>query len=67
LRIEVHDTGAGISAADQERLFLPFEGGDRSWAKVPEGMGLGLAICRELAAAMGGHIGVSNRLERAAV
>jgi signal transduction histidine kinase len=46
--IEVIDTGPGISAPDLERLFDPYEKGEQS-----RGHGLGLAVCRELAAQNG--------------
>lgn len=54
LRVEVADTGPGIAPAVRERLFTPFlsEGGDRP------GSGLGLALCRDLARALGGDLTV---------
>jgi signal transduction histidine kinase len=56
VRIDVIDTGMGISAADQKRIFEPFERGSGS-AEV-KGLGLGLAISRQLAEAHGGRLGV---------
>ena len=55
LRIEVADTGPGISEAGRERLFQEFERLDA----VPsvEGAGLGLAIAAQIIALMGGEIG----------
>jgi PAS domain S-box-containing protein len=55
----VTDTGAGIAAADIERLFVPFErlGAERSTI---EGSGLGLALAKSLVEAMHGTIEVDS-------
>jgi PAS domain S-box-containing protein len=59
LRFEVRDSGIGMTAAQQERLFKPFE--QVGEAKRREGgSGLGLAISRELVRLMGGDIAVSS-------
>lgn len=60
LRIEVEDTGAGISKKDQEALFQPFTQVDRARAQ-QSGTGLGLAISKRLAELMGGQIGVRSQ------
>jgi signal transduction histidine kinase len=57
--IAVSDTGPGISAADAAKLFMPFERLDASLAGV-DGTGLGLALSRGLAEAMGGSLTVSS-------
>ena len=59
--LRVADTGPGLSAEQQGRLFRRFEqaDGERTAARYG-GSGLGLAICQELAAAMGGTIGVDS-------
>jgi ligand-binding sensor domain-containing protein/signal transduction histidine kinase/CheY-like chemotaxis protein len=61
VRLEICDTGPGINAEQQARLFQRFEQaeGARTTARYG-GSGLGLAICQELAAAMGGSISVES-------
>jgi two-component system, OmpR family, sensor kinase len=52
-RLWVHDDGAGIAPADQERIFDRFA---RAGAPQPDGSGLGLAIVRAIAEAHGGRV-----------
>jgi PAS domain S-box-containing protein len=61
VRFEVHDTGPGIDASAQARLFEPFTQADESTTRRFGGTGLGLSICRELARLMGGAVGVASR------
>ncbi|OYV01295.1 MAG: hypothetical protein CFE45_05480, partial [Burkholderiales bacterium PBB5] len=60
VRFEVHDTGPGIDAATQGRLFQPFSQADDSTSRRYGGTGLGLSICHELATLMGGRVGLHS-------
>ncbi|HYE30460.1 MAG TPA: PAS domain-containing protein [Methylomirabilota bacterium] len=60
IRVEVKDTGIGISKAAQERLFQPFSQADSSTTRKYGGTGLGLVISRKLVTLMGGDIGISS-------
>lgn len=61
LCFSVADTGGGIPAGHQGRIFEPFTQGDGSSARAHEGSGLGLAICKQLVERMGGRIGVDSQ------
>ena len=58
LHIKVTDTGIGIDPEVQPRLFTRFMQADSGLARKYGGVGLGLAICKELCELMGGQIGV---------
>lgn len=55
--VTVRDQGNGITAADQHRIFEPFE---RAGTKTGAGLGLGLYIARQLAEAHGGSLTVDS-------
>jgi signal transduction histidine kinase len=57
----VADTGIGISESDQAKLFNDFQQADSSPTRQYGGAGLGLSICRRLAAMLGGHITLDSK------
>jgi PAS domain S-box-containing protein len=62
LSVAVRDTGDGIAAQSVEKLFQRFSQVDGSTRRRHGGAGLGLAICRGLAEAMGGAIAVDSQV-----
>jgi CheY-like chemotaxis protein len=66
LEFEVEDTGPGIPADQQERIFDAFSQADGSTTRRYGGTGLGLAIARQICGLMGGTIGVSSEAGRGA-
>jgi PAS domain S-box-containing protein len=66
LRLGVHDTGIGIPADKQHRLFKSFSQVDSSTARQYGGTGLGLAISKKLAELMGGTMWVESEAGKGA-
>jgi len=67
VRLRVQDTGPGIPNDQIGQIFEPFVQGERSLNRPEEGLGLGLAISRELVAGMGGSLSVASELGRGSV
>ncbi|MCH7569538.1 MAG: PAS domain S-box protein [Deltaproteobacteria bacterium] len=61
--ISVVDTGIGIKAEDQERIFEPFTQVDSSYSRRQQGTGLGLSLTRKLVELHGGRLRVESEGE----
>lgn len=66
LRVEVVDTGIGLSDESKARLFKPFTQADGTTTRKYGGTGLGLAICKQLVGLMGGELGCDSELGKGA-
>lgn len=62
VRIEVVDSGEGVSKENQQKLFQAFSQADKSTSRTHGGTGLGLSISKQLANFMDGDIGVDSEL-----
>jgi signal transduction histidine kinase len=62
LRIEVSDTGPGIPLEERTRIFEPFEQLEQVSSKHTPGIGLGLALVREMMRALGGSIELRSEI-----
>ena len=60
VKYSVRDTGIGISAKDQNKLFKPFQQVDTRLTRKYKGTGLGLSLCKELVELHGGRIWVES-------
>ncbi|TCJ15818.1 HAMP domain-containing protein [Parasulfuritortus cantonensis] len=63
LRLRIDDDGPGIPDENLELMFQPFRRGENSRNRETGGVGLGLAIARNLARAHGGDVTMANRPE----
>ncbi len=64
VRLEVSDTGIGISPEDQANLFNPFFRAEDTEVREQPGWGLALSVSKGLVEAMGGKIGYSSALKQ---
>ena len=64
IRVHVRDTGPGMPTDRLEQIFEPFVQGDRAFNRPNDGVGLGLAISRQLARGMDGDVTVSSVVGR---
>jgi len=64
LQFEISDTGIGIGAEQQTKLFSMFEQADNSMSRSFGGAGLGLALCKRIVEAMGGEIWVASETDK---
>ena len=62
LRVEVKDSGIGLTMEQQKKLFTAFEQADGSITRKYGGTGLGLAICKKILNTLGGDIWVKSNL-----
>ncbi|MCL2277533.1 MAG: ATP-binding protein [Treponema sp.] len=67
IRIEVKDTGIGISPIHHERVFSPFEQAETNTSRRFGGTGLGLAICKRIIELMNGKIWVESESGKGAI
>lgn len=58
--VSVRDFGPGIADGEQRRMFRPFSKSDQSSAETAQGVGLGLALCRRMAANLRGSLKAEN-------
>lgn len=58
----VADTGIGIAAADQDRIFEEFTQVENPLQSLAKGTGLGLPLCRRLATLLGGNVAVESEV-----
>jgi signal transduction histidine kinase/CheY-like chemotaxis protein/HPt (histidine-containing phosphotransfer) domain-containing protein len=61
LRLQVSDTGLGIAEEERDVIFEQFRRGREEVSRGQEGLGLGLALCREIATLLGGGLTLRNR------
>ena len=66
LRFEVSDQGRGVHANERKRLFRAFHKSAQEAAHSKPGVGLGLALCRRIARALGGDLTIGSNQDQGA-
>src|SRR6201984_610429 len=61
-QVSVHDTGPGISASDQAKLFQEFQQADNTITRKKGGTGLGLAISKRIVEMHGGRVWIDSTI-----
>lgn len=64
VKVEVSDTGIGISPADQEKIFTPFFRSEHEAVREYPGWGLALHLAKRLIEVMGGEMGFQSNLNQ---
>jgi signal transduction histidine kinase/HPt (histidine-containing phosphotransfer) domain-containing protein len=67
IRFDVEDTGIGIKAENQQRIFESFAQADNSTTRKFGGTGLGLAITKQLTGLLGGKLSVTSEVGKGSV
>ncbi|MBF0225166.1 MAG: response regulator [Desulfobacterales bacterium] len=67
LKFSLKDNGIGIAKENYEKIFEPFYQVDTSSTRHYDGVGIGLSICSQLAALMGGKIWVDSELDKGSI
>jgi len=62
LQLRISDTGPGIAEYEKELIFEQFRRGREEVSRGQEGLGLGLALCRDIAALLGGNLSFESTL-----
>jgi signal transduction histidine kinase/CheY-like chemotaxis protein len=60
LQLRVSDTGPGIAEYEQEVIFEQFQRGREEVSRGQDGLGLGLALCRDIASLLGGSLSLES-------